>query len=237
MSSNGLKPIGPSDSTGAVKAERNFSARAPDVVYRAVKGLAGILCRLFFRVKIEGRQVPSTGPVILAPVHGSFVDFLIVGTTLTRRKVFFMAKDDLWKSRFLGLFLESFGAFPVNRSGADRLALDRAQAVLERGDVLIMFPEGTRRSGPKVEDLHEGAAFLSARTGAPILPIGVGGTSDAMPKGAKLPRPVKVRVILGDLIEAPERGAGGRVARSKVHAVTEELQSELQNLYDVAESA
>jgi 1-acyl-sn-glycerol-3-phosphate acyltransferase len=234
MSSNGLSP---DDPTGAMTVDRTFSVKAPDIVYRAVKGLAGVLCRLFFRVKIEGRQVPSTGAVILAPVHRSFVDFLIVGTTLTRRKVFFMAKDDLWNSRLLGAFLESFGAFPVNREGADRLALDRAQAVLERGDVLILFPEGTRRSGPKIEDLHEGAAFLAARTGAPILPIGVGGTSDAMPKGAKLPRPVKVKVILGDLIDAPERGAGGRVARSKVHAVTEELQSELQSLYDTAESA
>ena len=100
-----------------------------------------------------------------------------------------------------------------------------------------MFPEGTRRSGPVIEELHEGAAFLAARTGAPIIPIGVGGTSDADAQRSKVPRPVKVRLIVGDPIPAPERQAGGRVARSKVHAVTEQLRSELQDLYDLAESS
>ncbi|MFZ0667718.1 MAG: lysophospholipid acyltransferase family protein [Acidimicrobiales bacterium] len=217
--------------------EANFTVTAPEIVYKAVKGLAGILCRLYFRVRITGRQIPETGPIILAPVHRSFLDFLIVGTTMTKRKVYFMAKDDLWKSKPLGAFLNTFGAFPVNRDGTDRLALDRAQAVLERGDVLIMFPEGTRRTGPKIEDLHEGVAFLAARTGTRILPIGVGGTSAAMPKGAKIPRPVKVTLVVGDFIDPPEKSGAGRVPRTKVHAVTEELRSELQNLYEISEPA
>jgi 1-acyl-sn-glycerol-3-phosphate acyltransferase len=217
--------------------ERNFSVKAPHFVYQGIRGFLGLLCFAYFRVKVRGAKIPATGAVILAPVHRSFIDFLIVGTTITRRKVFFMAKDDLWNSKLLGAFLNTFGAFPVNRDGADRLALDRAQAVLERGDVLILFPEGTRRKGPKIEELHEGAAFLSARTGAPIMPIGVGGTSNAMPKGAKIPHPVKVNLLVGKEIPAPARGEKGRVARSKVHALTEELRSELQELYDQVESA
>jgi 1-acyl-sn-glycerol-3-phosphate acyltransferase len=224
--------------SGDVAAERGFSVRAPDVVYKTVKAFLRLLCFAYFRVKVERPEViPETGAVILAPNHRSLVDFLVVGTTATRRKAFFMAKDDLWTSRFFGRLLETFGAFPVNRAGADRLALDRAQAVLEKGELLILFPEGTRRSGPKIEELHEGAAFLSARTGAPIVPVGVGGTSSAMPKGARLPHPVKVRLVVGNPIDAPERSGGGRVARSKVHAVTEQLRSELQDLYDRAESS
>lgn len=223
---------------GQESTERGFAVRAPDFVYRAVKAFLRLVCFAYFRVKVESAsRIPDTGAVIVAPNHRSFVDFLVVGTTATRRKAFFMAKDDLWKSRLLGGFLETFGAFPVNRAGTDRLALDRAQAVLEQGELLILFPEGTRRSGPKIEQLHEGAAFLAARTGAPIVPVGVGGTSDAMPKGARVPRPVKVRLVIGNPIAAPERATGGRVARSKVHALTEELRSELQDLYDIAESS
>jgi 1-acyl-sn-glycerol-3-phosphate acyltransferase len=218
--------------------DRRFTVRAPSFVYKGVKAFLRLLCFLYFRVDVKGAaKVPATGRVILAPVHRSFIDFLVVGTTVTRRKVFFMAKDDLWNSRLLGGFLESFGAFPVNREGADRLALDRAQAVLEDGEALIMFPEGTRRKGPIIEELHEGAAFLAARTGSEILPIGVGGTSASMPKGAKLPRPVKVTLIVGDPIEPPARSEGGRVPRSKVHQLTEQIRSELQRLYDLAESS
>ena len=112
-----------------------------------------------------------------------------------------------------GSFLDAVGAFPVHREGADRLAVDRAQDVLERGDALILFPEGTRRSGPVVEELHEGAAFLAARTGAPVVPIGIGGTAAAMPKGSRFVRPVKVHLVVGDPLPAPERSARGRVPR------------------------
>lgn len=217
--------------------DRSFSVHAPDFVYKIVKGFLRLLCFAYFRVRVKGAdRVPKTGRVILAPVHRSFIDFLVVGTTITNRKVFFMAKDDLWHSRLLGGFLESFGAFPVNREGADRLALDRAQAVLENDEALIMFPEGTRRSGPVIEELHEGAVFLAARTGSEILPVGVGGTSASMPKGAKVPRPVKVTLIVGDPIAPPERSGAGRVPRHKVHEVTEQLRTELQRLYDQAES-
>ena len=61
--------------------------------------------------------------------------------------------------------------------------------MLERGEPLVLFPEGTRRSGPVIENLHEGAAYLSSRTGAPIVPVGIGGSERAMAKGKRLPRP------------------------------------------------
>ena len=242
-SPSGSRAVGssPAETNGRgskTPGERGFAIRVPEAVYHAVKNFLGVLCRLYFRVSVDGGEtIPATGAAILAPVHRSFIDFLIVGTVITKRKVFFMAKDDLWHSRIVGAFLDSFGAFPVNREGADRLALDRSRDVLERGELLIVFPEGTRRSGPKIEDLHEGAAFLSARTGAPIIPVGIGGTSQAMPKGSKVPHPVKVRLILGKPIPAPVRSGAGRVARSKVHALTGQLQSELQDLYDRAEKA
>jgi len=172
--------------------------------------------------------------VILAPVHRSNIDFLVV-SEVTRRKLFYMAKDSLWRSPRFGTFLESIGAFPVHREGADRLALDRAQGVLERGEALILFPAGTRRSGPVVEELHEGAAFLAARTGAPIVPIGIGGSAAAMPKGSKMVRPVKIHLVVGRPLAAPARSARGRVPRHQVHALTEELRVELQGLYDLAQ--
>jgi 1-acyl-sn-glycerol-3-phosphate acyltransferase len=214
---------------------RRAGVRVPAVVYRTLRVLAHAINRSYWRVETDGAGViPESGPVILAPVHRSFMDFF-VASEVTKRKIFYMAKDDLWHSRLLGSFLDSVGAFPVNRSGTDRLALERAQDVLERGEVLILFPEGTRRAGPVVEELHEGAAFLAARTGAPIVPIGIGGTADAMPKGSKFVRPVKVHVVVGQPLEAPERSARGRVPRHQVHEMTEQLRVELQRVFDLAQ--
>jgi 1-acyl-sn-glycerol-3-phosphate acyltransferase len=207
----------------------------PPPAYRGLRALCHGVNRGYWRVTVEGaEEVPDRGPVILAPVHRSNIDFLVV-SEVTRRKLFYMAKDSLWKSPRFGTFLESIGAFPVHREGADRLALDRAQDVLERGEALILFPEGTRRSGPVVEDLHEGAAFLAARTGAPIIPIGIGGSDKAMPKGSKMVRPVKIALVVGQPLAAPARSAKGRVPRHQVHALTEQLQVELQALYDAAQ--
>jgi 1-acyl-sn-glycerol-3-phosphate acyltransferase len=228
-------PVKPITDADAGPATRQFTLGLPSVVYRTLRGLAHAVNRGYFRVTVEGAAVvPATGPVILAPVHRSNIDFL-VASEVTRRKLFYMAKDSLWKAPRFGAFLESIGAFPVHREGADRLALDRAQDVLERGEALILFPEGTRRSGPVVEELHEGAAFLAARTGAPIVPIGIGGSAEAMPKGSKFVRPVKIHVVVGTPLAAPARSAKGRVPRTQVHALTEALREELQTLYDMAQ--
>jgi 1-acyl-sn-glycerol-3-phosphate acyltransferase len=215
---------------------RQVGLGLPPFAYRGLRGLCHGVNRAYFRVTVDGPGVvPATGPVILAPVHRSNIDFLVV-SEVTRRKLFYMAKDSLWRSPRFGTFLESIGAFPVHRAGADRLAHDRAPAVLEQGEALFLFPEGTRRSGPVVEELHEGAAFLSARTGAPVVPIGIGGSSAAMPKGSKMVRPVKIHLVVGEALPAPARSARGRVPRHQVHELTEQLRADLQRLYDEAQA-
>jgi 1-acyl-sn-glycerol-3-phosphate acyltransferase len=145
-----------------------------------------------------------------------------------------MAKDSLWKSGPLGRLLITLGAFPVHRESADREALRHAEEVLRQGQVLVLFPEGMRQEGGEVGDLLEGAAFLAARTGARIVPIGIGGSDRSMPKGSKIPKPIKITVVVGEPIDPPERSEAGRVARSKVHTTTEALRTGIQAVYDQA---
>ena len=200
-------------------------------IYRFLRVLVHWINRLFFRTTVEGAgQVPATGPVIIAPVHRSFIDFF-VASEVTGRKLHYMAKDSLYRRPAFGRFLLSVGAFPVHRESADREALRRAQRVLDAGEVLILFPEGERRTGTAVTDLHEGAAFLAGRTGATIVPVGIGGTVSVMPKGRKVPRPSRVHLVVGEPIPPPERTAAGRVPRSQVHRTTEALQASLAELY------
>ncbi|MGP8006261.1 MAG: lysophospholipid acyltransferase family protein [Acidimicrobiales bacterium] len=214
------------------------SADEPEVdtgftpMYRLLRLLVHGLNRLLFGTTVEGRElVPTDGPVIIAPVHRSFIDFF-VASEVTDRKLHYMAKDSLWKHPRLGRFLRSVGAFPVHRESADRQALRLAQRVLDAGEVLVQFPEGERRTGPVVEGLHEGVAFLAARTGATIVPVGIGGSASVMPKGKRIPRPRRIHLVVGQPIAPPAPTEGGRVSRSRIHQVTSELTASIQELYD-----
>jgi 1-acyl-sn-glycerol-3-phosphate acyltransferase len=204
------------------------------VAYRISRNvLVGILT-VWFRPRVRGRaNVPLSGPAIIAPVHRSNVDF---GFTpfLTRRKLFFMAKEELWKQAWFGRILVSFGVFPVHRSGTDRESVRRAEEVLRRGELLVMFPEGARRFGEKVDELEEGVAFLAARTGAPIVPVGIFGSERAMPKGARLAKPIGITVSVGEPILIAPRDPGRRVPRSQIHQLTATLRERLQAAYDDA---
>ncbi len=201
-------------------------------IYAFLRVLVRLVNAVLFRTSVEGADlVPLAGPVIIAPVHRSFIDFF-VASEVTRRKLHYMAKDSLWKNGVLARILPAVGAFPVHRQSADREALRRAQRVLEAGEVLILFPEGERRTGPVVEDLHEGVAFLAARTGATVVPVGIGGSASVMPKGKKVPRPRHIHLVVGTPLVAPPRTGQGRVSRSTIHRLTEELNTSLQELYD-----
>jgi len=203
-------------------------------LYRVERTIFVTALWTWFRPKVTGREhVPETGPVILAPVHRSFADFGFAAFC-TDRKLFFMTKDEMWSNKYLGKLLLSVGAFPVHRESADREALQRAEQVLRKESPLVLFPEGTRREGPVIKDLMEGAAFLSARTEAPIVPIGIGGSDLAMPKGSAIPKPRTIQVVIGPAIPPPLRTGGGRVSRSNVRAATEALVPKLQAVYDEA---
>jgi 1-acyl-sn-glycerol-3-phosphate acyltransferase len=94
---------------------------------------------------------------------------------------------------------------------------------------LVLFPEGTRKEGTTVAPLHDGAMFVAARTGAPIVPVGIGGSDRAMPKGAKFPRPTKIRIVVGPPVDPPS--SEGRVSRSALSAKSEELRAALERVY------
>jgi 1-acyl-sn-glycerol-3-phosphate acyltransferase len=202
--------------------------------YRAFRGVVWLLWSAFFRPQVTGAEhVPTTGPFILAPVHRSNADFAFA-IFVSPRKTFFMAKDNLWHFAPLGRFISSMGAFSVHRGSADRQALQTAESVLRAGEGLVLFPEGTRQDGPVLGPLHEGAAFLAARTGAPIVPVGISETDRALPRGSKRPRPVRSRVVVGPAVPAPQARDGARVPRSEITATTEALRIGLQAAYDQA---
>ena len=123
-------------------------SRAEIALYRVFRFVLVGLSRLYFPGTVTGREnLPATGAFIVAPVHRSYVDWLIVAR-ITKRRLRYIVKEEVWKSKTIGRLLEMLGAFPVNRSGADREALERCRSVLAGGEPLVMFPEGTRGSGP-----------------------------------------------------------------------------------------
>lgn len=209
--------------------------------YSTARRLCLIISGPYLRQRIRNRHhLPAKGPVIVAPGgHRSNLDTLLVGMAVGRSPLY-MAKDSLFKSRFWSSFIRSFGGFPVARDKLDRRALETAVEVLERGDVLIVFPEGARQEGPKLQPLFVGVAWLSAKTGAPVVPLGIGGSQKVMPIGKIMPRPHRIRMILGEPMPPPQIGnsATGKSARSSREtrdAFTQNLSDKLQALFDEAQ--
>ncbi len=209
--------------------------RGDRLVYRSTRLLIIAVSKLYFRVDVEGvENLPKSGACVVAPVHRSNLDTPILAW-VTRRRLRFMGKDTLWQSRFGNWYLTALGGFPVARGTADREALRACQAIIERAEPLVMFPEGTRSSGETIDALFDGPAFIAARAGVPIIPIAVGGSERVMPKGARFPRPKKIVLIVGRPIVPPPPPSTGRVPRRVVRELTEVLQHELQALFDEAQ--
>jgi 1-acyl-sn-glycerol-3-phosphate acyltransferase len=205
--------------------------------YRVLRAVVVTVARTYFRASVTGTEnVPATGPFILAPIHRSNLDTPLVAL-VTKRRLRYMGKESLWKTKFGAWFFSGAGGFPVRRGSADREALQACQRVLERGEPLVLFPEGTRQLGPKadIEVFKDGAAFLACRTGAPILPVGLGGTEAAQRKGSKMVYPVKMTIVIGEPLYPPPKTGSGRVSRHAVRDLTLELVEQIQPLFDQAE--
>ena len=215
-------------------AEHDFELdETKSVTYRVIAGLLKVLAAIMFRPSVRGaRNIPLEGPVLIAPIHRSNLDFAFT-LFMSPRKVFFMAKESIFTVPMIGRLLRHLGAFPVRRGAADRESMVLAEKVLRDGHALVLFPEGTRKEGPSVAPLLDGAMFVAARTNATVVPVGIGGSSRAMPVGAKIPRPYKIRIVVGAPIAPPT--SDGRIARSAISAKSEELRAALEAVYRSSE--
>jgi 1-acyl-sn-glycerol-3-phosphate acyltransferase len=205
------------------------------VLYAVARTLVAAFVRVWTRLRIDGREhIPRTGAFVLAPIHRSIMDTPIA-SCVTRRRLRFMGKHTLWHNRAFGWLLSSLGGFPVTRGTADREALRRCIEVLAAGEPLVLFPEGERKSGPIVQPMFDGAAYVALKTGVPIVPVGIGGSERVMPKGSRFIHPRRCHVIVGEPITYPVPGTG-RVPRAAVTEVSDSLHAELQRLFDAAQA-
>jgi 1-acyl-sn-glycerol-3-phosphate acyltransferase len=181
-----------------------------------------------------GREhVPATGAFILAPSHRSMLDIPVVGVISTRR-VHFMGKASLFRVPVLGTLFRLLGGFPVERDGTDTGPVRESLRILKAGEPLVVYPEGTRQHGPLISELQPGAAYLAAKTGAPIVPVGIAGTEEAFrSRRGRLPGFGRIVVVVGEPIMAPER-SGSVVKRSAIDELSATLHERIQKLYDEA---
>lgn len=207
--------------------------RSTKVFYAVIRSFVVFLCRTLLRLHVVGAEnIPKTGAFIFAPTHRSTID-IPIASAATRRRMRFMGKDSIWKFALLGKAMSALGAFPVTRGSADLEALKRCIAVLNSGEPLVMFPEGTRHVGPEVMPLFDGAAYVAFKVGVSIVPAGIAGTEDVMRTGSKKIRFTRCAMVIGEPISViiPE---SGRASRDQVSELTLLLQARLQSVLDEA---
>jgi 1-acyl-sn-glycerol-3-phosphate acyltransferase len=207
------------------------------VFYQLLKYvLLGPLLRLTFRPRIEGlAHVPETGAAIVAGNHLSFSDHFLMPTIL-RRRITFLAKAEYFtgpglKGRLTAAFFRSAGQIPVDRSGrtAGRAAIDEGLGVLRGGDLLGIYPEGTRSHDGRLYKGKVGVAVMALEAGVPVIPCAMIGTFEAQPPGRRLPRIRPVTIRFGKPLDF-SRFAGMAKERAVLRAVTDEIMYEILSL-------
>ena len=168
------------------------------LVYRVVRAVFGPVLRLVWRLEVVGAERVPTGPLIVVSNHDSLSDPFFLGAAV-ERPLHFLAKRELWSYRLVGRVLDALGGIPVERRRGDLTAVAALARVLERGEAVAIFPQGTVL-GDAERPWHRGAARLALTTGASILPVGIVSAADALRPGTRLPRLARVRIVVGEPI-------------------------------------
>jgi 1-acyl-sn-glycerol-3-phosphate acyltransferase len=220
----------PSDRSGTPQAQGGGrrEGRNPERGYLMAAVVVKPLMRTWFRIRLEGEEhIPEAGPVILASNHRSNMDPVLLASAV-RRPVAFMAKAELFVGP-LGWVMRWIGQFPVRRGGIDREALRQTDAVLARGSMLGLFPEGTRGDG-RFSAVHPGLAYIVVRQRCPVLPVAILGTERVRRRLGWLPFASPVRIVIGPAIDLP-RSTSDRAGR---RAASELLRQRLRDFMAVA---
>ncbi len=164
--------------------------------------------RLGYRLRVRGAgAIPKRGGVLIVSNHLSSIDPPVVGTAAWPRKLYYMAKVELFRSRLLRFAITRTGAFPVRRGEADRDAIRMARGILRRGDAVVMFPEGTRSQDGVLGEPHAGAGMLALEAGITVVPMALWGTQS---------RFGPARAVVGEAIDMTDLDSGPRAERARI---------------------
>lgn len=186
-------------------------------LYRAVRAVAGPILRVVWRLEVVGAENMPTGAAIVVANHDSLSDPFFLGAALDR-PLHFLAKRELWSNRVVGRVLDGLGGIPVERRRGDLTAVATLARVLERGDAVAIFPQGTVL-GDDERPWQRGAARLALTTGAPLVPVAIAGAADVLRPRTRIPRLARVRVVVGEPIAvavAPPTIPAGRELTARI---------------------
>ncbi|MDF2266811.1 lysophospholipid acyltransferase family protein [Streptomyces coacervatus] len=193
----------------------------PAVVHRYLAGVEGV------------RHVPRTGPFVLVPNHSSFADHLVLDALLTVLRdtpSFYLTKAESFTHPLRSRWTEGMGGIPVDRDRPGRELLASVDRVFGSGSALVVYPEGTRGPGWPLLPFKDGAFRFADRAGVPVIPVGMWGTADILPKGAVVPRPARARVVFG----APLAADPALPRPRRIAAVTEQARDAVTELTEAA---
>lgn len=162
--------------------------------YWAAWSLTRLFYSVYFRESFSGREhLPQAGGVMVVSNHQSFLDIPLISHAVPRH-VSFVARDTLARSKPLAWLMRTCGAVLIKRGASDRAALREMAQHLERGDVVSIFPEGTRSPDGRVQEFKPGAILAARMARVPIVPCAIRGAFRALGRDARFPRPAKMRV-------------------------------------------
>jgi 1-acyl-sn-glycerol-3-phosphate acyltransferase len=191
--------------------------------FRFLEGLSRAIVLAFFDYRAEGAgNVPRRGGAILASTHQSHLDPILLTAALTRR-VGYVARSTLFRNRLFGWLIRTLGSISFDREGGGTAELRAIVSALRSGRALIFFPEGTRSPDGEIGPLRPGIALLARRSGVPVVPVAVEGTHRCWPKGRRLFRPGRVRIVYGEPVTYSENMTKEEVLAdldSRLHALS-----------------
>ena len=203
--------------------------------YWLIKAVLKPLLKMLYRIRVEGLEnVPTTGPAIIAANHLSFLDSFFIPLVVKRRKVTYLAKADYFKSWKTKWFFHGVGQISCERTGGSKSqqSLEIALDVLKDGNLLGIYPEGTRSPDGYLYKGRTGVARLALTAKVPVIPVGLIGTDEVMPKEAKLPRltgRLGVKIRFGKPLDF-SRFEGRERDRFALRSVTDEILFEIMEL-------
>jgi 1-acyl-sn-glycerol-3-phosphate acyltransferase len=204
---------------------------ADGIFYELVRVFFRVVFTIYNRFSVRWMEpLPRDRKVIVACNHCSVLDPLVVGVAFPRRLRYF-AKEELFRPWLLRLIIRTLGAVPVSRadSASAASALKGFFKLLEEGNDVLLFPEGSRSPDGTLQPLEGGVGLIAAHSRAAILPVFIGGTYAAMRSGTTLFRPAKISVTFGKLLVFEPETFTGKGAREKIMAALTESLRELES--------